>query len=59
MSFDLFVTMVLSFLLGYTVTHYSLTSWGVRTPISIVLGVLFGVLVAVFATLAVSPLIGA
>lgn len=59
MSFDLFIAMVLSFLLGYTVTHYSLTSWGVRTPISIVIGCLFGVLVAVFATIAVSPLVGA
>lgn len=56
--FTLLTTLVLTFFLGYSVTHYSLSSWSVKSPVAIVVGVLVGVFAAVFATLAVSPLVG-
>ena len=58
MSFSEFLTFILSFLFAYTVMHYTLTSWRVRWEVAVVVGAIFCVLVAVFATLAVAPLLG-
>lgn len=51
------ITFIFSFFLGYTASHYTLTSWGLKAPLVIVLGMVFGILVAFFATLAVAPLL--
>ena len=48
------IAFVLTFVLAYTGMHYTLSSWGVRSPITIVAGVIFGVIAAFLATLAVA-----
>ena len=53
----LLTTIALSFFLGYTGSHYTLVSWGVRNRNAIITGVIFGIVVALFATLAVSQLV--
>lgn len=58
-SFSQILAFTLTFFLGYSGVHYALTSWGVRQPITLVIGVLAGVIFGVFATLAIAPLIGA
>ena len=55
----LLLTFILTFVLGYTGTHYTLSSWGVKQPVTIAVGVIVGVLASIFATLAVAPLLGA
>jgi len=53
----LLLTFILTFVLGYTGTHYTLSSWGVKQPVTIAVGVILGVLASIFATLAVAPLL--
>lgn len=57
MTFTLFVTYILTFFVGYTASHYTVTTWNVRPPVAIVVGVIVGVFAAVFATFAVAPLV--
>jgi len=53
---SLIVTFLLTFVLGYTGAHYTTSSWGIRSPITIVVGVVFGILAAFLATLAVGSI---
>lgn len=57
MTFTIVLSFLLTFLVGYTATHYTLTSWGVRPPVSLAAGCLMGVLFGVFATLHVAALL--
>lgn len=44
---------LLSFVLGYTGLHYFLSSLGTRKEIAVAAGIIFGILLAFFATIAV------
>ena len=51
------LSFILNFVLGYTGTHYTLSSWEVKRTVAIVSGVVVGLLVALFSTITVSALV--
>jgi len=59
MSFTLIIAFVLSFLLGFLGLDHFLKRCGVNERLSFAFSTLFGILVAVFATIAVAPLVHA